>query len=361
MATSVRDLLQEIAAEHAIEHQVADAFQLDRLNRYPGTLPFETVAEPTSQPAESTLQLRPELIAEITRELAERPHAVEPTPDPLERLAEQLSAFDFPTPETSPPTEPSTPAEPLPEPALITDTPPSASKADAATEAVSVEPEAETAAPPRSWWRVVAAIAAVALVGGVYLLQQWWHQWTPSAQRSARSTVQQPPPTEKQPQASNTATPLPRTAPIEQPAPEPEAAPTPHPKRQRQAPPIAAAQRPQQPITQEQEEAPLPRRTRPPAVQPSETVVVPPALEPPRSEGSYAIQVCATPSYAEALRWKQHLERAGAQNVTILERRQREELYYRVRIGGFRSRLDALQAARQLGLSTSAIWIVRID
>lgn len=90
-------------------------------------------------------------------------------------------------------------------------------------------------------------------------------------------------------------------------------------------------------------------------------IIEPPTLPPPKSDGTFVIQLCSTPSYTDALRWKRYAEeRVSGKQVTITERTIRQQTYYRVRVGVYGSLVEAEQAARSLGLSLADVWIVQI-
>lgn len=97
------DTLRSVSSEYATGTE--EHFLLDRLERYPGKLPFapaiapqpnETDATSPQEPAPVLLQLDPAFAAEIAAEVERsRMRRAAPSEDPLARLAEQLEAFEL--------------------------------------------------------------------------------------------------------------------------------------------------------------------------------------------------------------------------------------------------------------------------
>ncbi|GBD06025.1 hypothetical protein HRbin20_01626 [bacterium HR20] len=371
------ETLHSVSSEYATE--TGEHFLLDRLERYPGKLPFapttapqpnETDTTSPQEPAPAPLQLDPAFAAEIAAEVERsRMRRSAPSEDPLARLAEQLEAFELTRAErTEPIGDEQSPSEP-------TATQNSTHPGDEFAEEHATEDHAAGSTAPhqpqhRRTTVLVAIGMLVAIVASVVLFRQQWlnHLIGSSTSDTTRASTSGASPTapalnpqmesQQQESASGgeqrnsttvTDTPAAQTqrdsieAPIAKAAPTSRATSTASPSRPHRTP-VASA-----PAKSAED-------------RPNDVAIIePPTLPPPKSDGTFVIQLCSTPSYTDALRWKRYAEeRASGKQVTITERTIRQQTYYRVRVGVYGSLVEAEQAARSLGLSLADVWIVQI-
>ncbi len=359
MDERIQDRLESLAAEYAVTTAGRDHFALDHLDRYPGSLPFEVVEDaPTEATPEESLHLDPALIAAIASDLQRR-RSQQPAADPLEALEEQLDAIVTPSPE---PSTPSPTEESLPPPIEIAQDEPQ--HAPPLQPEDSIQPEQPAPQSKRPLIIGITLSGLLLIIGAtVFYLLRFEQQQT----------------------APTTETQKPTTATHIKPAQQPK------PDSLRQTPPTAiittdtirsmpsdvkpSASRKQSPVLKRRDQKTPIIAEVSPAIKRSQpgtrssinednsdvTIVTPPPLEPPPPRGKFVLQVCSTPSYAEAVRWKSFVDRRGNFGATIVKHQVREQTYYRVRIGTFTSSEEALDAAARLGLNTAAVWIVRIE
>ncbi|GIV56074.1 MAG: hypothetical protein KatS3mg040_0842 [Candidatus Kapaibacterium sp.] len=369
------DTLHSVSSEYATG--TGEFFVLDRLERYPGKLPFapatapqpnETDATSPQEPAPVLLQLDPAFAAEIAAEVERsRMRRAAPSEDPLARLAEQLEAFELTRAER---TEPIGAEQSLPGPtATQTSTHPGDEFAE---EHATEDHAAGSTAPHQPQHRRTTVLVAigmlVAIVASVVLFRQQWlnHLISSSTSDTTRASTSSASPTapalnpqmESQQQESASSGEQRNSTTVTD---------TPAAQTQRDSieAPIAKAA----PISRATSTASSsgPHRTPVASAKSAEdrpndvAIIEPPTLPPPKSDGTFVIQLCSTPSYSDALRWKRYAEeRASGKQVTITERTIRQQTYYRVRVGVYGSLVEAEQAARSLGLSLADVWIVQI-
>lgn len=371
------DILRTVSSEYATGR--GEHFVLDRLERYPGDLPFtlattsqsdETSTAHPPEHATAPLRLDPELASEIAAEVERsRMRRSMPSEDPLDRLAEQLKAF---APTKAESTE-SSDAEPsLAEPTVTESEIPTADESadEHATEADAAPPTIPQRRHRRRAAVLTIVVVLAAIVAGVSLVPlQWLHPptrsssdttevLTPSASHPALALSpqsemhQQESASTKENHTSTTAI---------------DTLPSQLQSRSFQTPTTTGATADQAINTLTSSHTPRMRSATVPIKiaedQPNEVAITePPTLPPPKSDGTFVIQLCSTPSYADALRWKRFAEeRAFGKQVTITERTIRQQTYYRVRVGVYGSQIEAEQAARSLGLSLADVWIVQIN
>ncbi|RMF34445.1 MAG: hypothetical protein D6747_04775 [Chlorobiota bacterium] len=370
------ETLRSVSSEFATG--MGEHFVLDRLEQYPGELPFTPACTPQSNETSGTsaqestaapLRLDPALAAEIAAEVERsRMRRATTSEDPLEWLAEQLEAFEPPRAES---TESISAEQSYSEP---TDTHGSIpAEDDVAEEHATEDRAAESTAPHQPQHRRTTVWVAigmlVAIVASVVLFrQQWLNHLIGSTSDTTRASTSSASPTapalnpqmesQQQESASSgkqrnsttvTDTPAAQTQRDSIEAPLAKAAPL------RRATSTVSSSRPHRtPV------ASAPAKSA--EDQPNDVAIIePPTLPPPKSDGMFVIQLCSTPSYSDALRWKRFAEeRVSGKQVTITERMIRQLTYYRVRVGAYSSQIEAEQAVRSLGLSLADVWIVQI-
>ncbi len=369
------ETLRSVSSEFATG--TGEHFVLDRLEQYPGELPFapattphsdETSGTPTQESTAAPLRLDPALAAEIAAEVERsRMRRATPSEDSLERLAEQLEAFELTrASHTEPIGAEQSPTE--------TATQNSINPEDEGAEEHATEDRAAGSAAPhhRQRRRTMVLIGVgmlAALVAGVILFQQQWLNQvtgttsdTSKAQAISRQDTVPPPRLQQEMQhqgsispgekrtittAIDTLIPQKHIGSIH--SPPATATPTQHASNTRSSSKPIHVRTASGPIAIVEDQ--------PDGV----AITEPPALPPPKSDGTFVIQLCSTPSYADALRWKRYAEeRASGKQVTITERLIRQLTYYRVRVGVYGSQIEAEQAVRSLGLSLADVWIVQI-
>lgn len=361
MNEQLLDTLSDIADEYASTIGSGEHFVLDRREHYPDKLPFSpqpfSADSSTVPSSDSSLRIPPELAAAIKDDI-QRQHSVpnDASADPLDILASQLDALtianaeqDFPLSSTdeSQPTSPNTPVS--------------------ATTEEAVSSEDTPTVPPRKRRRQTIVLLLLSVVGGaagIFFLLPYIAQISttiqseksdlPITERQSTLTKRFPRQISSSQQESLRHSESAKTVPLVKAdttiATSAEGDESSQPRR------ATATASP----TRVKERSPtlLPNRVR---TQPELMVVSPPDIEYPSGAGKFSIQACSTPSYAEALRWKERLERHGTYPVSIIEHRIRNNTYYRVRVGSFSSQVQAQQAVSALGLNPASIWIVRIE
>lgn len=361
MNEQLLDTLNDIAAEYAPVIGGGEHFVLDRLEHYPGILPFspQPLSADSDQgpPSDAPFRISPELAAVIAEDIQRhrsRPNDV--SADPIDQLASQLDTLTaanneqgpiFASIEESQSSSPDTPESPTTEEPVSSDATPAAHPGKR-----------------RKRTFVVLLLAVVGgVVGGLFLLPYVTGiSTTTQPEKSDLPSTEQRPTPPQQPsqqisslqqqsqQHSNAAAPM-----LSVKADTTKASSA---GREESLRPQRSSTTAAPPPTKELPSPWLPNRVR---RQPELTVVSPPAIEYPSGAGKFSVQVCSTPSYAEAIRWKERLERQGTYPVSIIEYRIRDNTYYRVRVGSFSSQIQAQQAVSALGLSHASIWIVRIE
>ncbi|GIV54461.1 MAG: hypothetical protein KatS3mg039_0979 [Candidatus Kapaibacterium sp.] len=349
MDERTQEHLLTLAAEYGIPGTDSTHFALDTLDRYPGPLPFD-LAPVSNNPADASTHLDPDLVAAIVSDL-ERARTAPSADDSLERLAQQLDSLSIPPPSASTPLTPEEPGSAIP--------PSSDEPIEPEPEHAEASSDSEPEPPPvrrRSVGRLVVLIVLCLLVvtGAVLFFMSRSSHHSPATFRADTTTAGI------------------------QPTPEPAAQTTPPPAS------LDTLSGPEQIVAVEHESTTVRERSVPATPsdttarlerpsrraaaarsreprEPDVTIVSPPSLPPPPSTGTFTIQVCSSPSYAEAMRWKTFIEERGNHTATIVRYRMREQTYYRVRVGTFHTADQAREAAMELGLNPAAVWIVRIE
>ncbi|MCX8050606.1 MAG: SPOR domain-containing protein [Chlorobi bacterium] len=366
MHEGILDALESLSADYAAPSREEEHFQLDRLDRYPGRLPFSpTVEAVTSESPGEALRISSAL-ASVLAEDIERGKSARGvvTDDPLDRLAQQLDEV-HPLIEAEPiasePTIESSPIEDLP---IEDETTPQQ------PQPATTEPQTPKSSRRRGRYALLIGILVIATASIIVIAPRI---------ASHRTPVQQPTATTTELMTTRTPSKLSATASVDTPTSRDT---TSHTDVTQKAIPLDSHRT--SPATEHSDRAaqshsldrsPLPtivknrtatRRNQIADVSAesnteSVTIVKPPSLEYPVGKALFTLQVCSTPSYSEATRWKQLLQQNGKFDVTIVERRIRDGIYYRVRAGLFRSEAEARRAAVELGLNPAAVWIVRIE
>ncbi len=359
MDERIQDWLESLAAEYAVSTAERDHFALDHLDRYPGSLPFDVVEDaPAEAIPEESLQLDPALIAAIASDLQRR-RSQQPAADPLEALQEQLDAIVTPSPELS---TPSPTEEPPPPP--IEASPDEPQHAPPQQPEDSIQPEQPAHQSKRLLIIGITLSGLLLIVGAAvfYLLRFEQQHTTPTSETQQPATTTQSKPAQ-QPKPDNLRQTPPaaiitadtvRSTPSDVKPTPPQKQPAVLKRREQNTPTIAEV-RPAVKRLQPEKRSPINEDNS------DVTIVIPPPLQPPPPRGKFVLQVCSTPSYAEAVRWKSFVDRRGNFGATIVKHQVREQTYYRVRIGTFSSTEEALDAAARLGLNTAAVWVVRIE
>lgn len=367
MHEGILDALDSLSADYAAPSREEEHFQLDRLDRYPGRLPFSpTVEAVTSESPGEALRISSAL-ASVLAEDIERGKSARGvvTDDPLDRLAQQLDEVHPPIeaePIASEPTNESSPIEDLP---IEDETTPQQ------PQIATTEPQTPKSSRRRVRYALLIGILVIATASIIVIAPRI---------ASLRIPVQQPTATTTELTTTRTPSKLSATASVDTTTSRDT---TSHTDVTQKAIPLDSHRT--SPATEEHSDraaqshssdrSPLPtiaknrtatRRNRIADVSAasnteSVTIVKPPSLEYPVGKALFTLQVCSTPSYSEATRWKQLLQQNGKFDVTIVERRIRDGTYYRVRAGLFRSEAEARRAAVELGLNPAAVWIVRIE
>jgi cell division protein FtsN len=358
MDEHILEQLESLAAEYAVPGTEDSHFVLDQLDRYPGPLPFDAAPQSIEPPApvEESIQLSPELVAQIISDLQRVRATSSPSADdPLEKLAAQLDAADVLI--SQPPQDSSQSLEPTD---LLKEVPDSSEAANRVDTDEHVS-QSDTY-PPRQRRRravILVGLICAALIAGtslVFLVDI-------SKQKPGADSIKtQPVATADRQQTDTTVeTAPPVVAPVQlspdttaktEPSPLPPASTLVQSQRAKATPPSSPVAQP----------ARTPQPTLPRKKDESDvTIVTPPLLPTPPPSGKFMLQVCATPSQTEAMRWKAFIDRQGSYSAVIVEYRMREQTYYRVRVGSFSSAEQAQRAAKELGLNPAAVWIVRIE
>jgi len=378
MDNSPFDILRSITSDYTTRD--TDHFLLEQLDQYPGPLPFslsiptgttdESASPSEAKTVEIPIRLDPQLAAEIAAEIEKsRKQRATEGEDPLARLEEQLASDESLHGSTSGYDDDRIKLHD--DSQEIGDEPPSTpvdNHAEHEFQEVTV-PTSESVSHRRKRKRaLLLALAGLVVILGILLMLQE-HGFVSMIKKSSDTTtvqtnnLKQLPQPDTAPEGSRQAL---------QPTPNlrgDTTLHTPSPKVLKQRlteslPNVSKAEeKPKETYPQRRNERSSPIKQ--PALRTQEqdiTIVVPPSLPPPKKDATFVIQLCSTPSYVEALRWKRFVEeRLHGEQVTITERSVREQTYFRVRVGAYRSQTEAQQAVRALGLSLADVWILQIE
>ncbi|MCX7936534.1 MAG: SPOR domain-containing protein [Chlorobi bacterium] len=360
MMESLVETIQLLARDYAIPSLKEEHFTLNQHNRYPGNLPFPVAEHPVNNTSvDEPLQLSPALLHAIQEELERHTPSPERVDDPLERLAAQLQEVSIPNDIEDASDSPSSTDEAHP---VTSDIP---------TAEEQPSPSLSEAATRPHISRRIVILSAVGLFGLLMLLGLYFalrhnvQDYASTRSYSTDTNVSIPqqhdhplPDRDRSVPHNNLPDVPPLPSRVERDTSPRKASPSPAIRLPRPNKLIASSAISKK-ASVAKSGSPSLNRSRA-SSEPIIAVVTPPRMEQPTGAAIFTIQVCSTPSYAEALRWKEYIQQRSTFPISIVQHRIRSELYYRVRVGNFLSLVEAQRATTSLGLNPAVVWIVQI-